>query len=85
MSRWSFFLLMIMAAGLVMCCTSPPTPNYPEPAVEGLSESVGWNSAVLTAVFSNPEGISPHLNSKLSTLPLSPILPGPVDRPVRIL
>lgn len=57
MSRWSFFLLMIMAAGLVMCCTSPPTPNYPEPAVEGLSESMGWNSAVLTAVFSNPEGI----------------------------
>ena len=57
MSRWSFFLLMIMAAGLVMCCTSPPAPNYPEPAVEGLSESVGWNSAVLTAVFSNPEGI----------------------------
>lgn len=49
--------LLIMSLGLVMCCTRQPAPNYPEPSVGVMSESVDWNSAVLTAVLNNPEGI----------------------------
>ena len=49
--------LLVMSLGLVMCCTGRPAPNYPEPSVESLSESVDWNSAVLTAVLNKPEGI----------------------------
>ena len=49
--------LLVMAVGVVMSCTGQPAPSYPEPSVGGLSESVGWNSAVLTAVLNNPEGI----------------------------
>lgn len=49
--------LLVMAVGVVVCCTGQHAPSYPEPSVGGLSESVGWNSAVLTAVLNNPEGI----------------------------
>ena len=48
---------LVLLLGLLSGCASTQVPSFPEPAVRSWGETVGWNRALLTASFDNPEGI----------------------------